>query len=245
MPMHRPQRMLLCVLAATVCLWRPAGAAAQAIAGRVVDAATGAGIARARVVVVGPRTDTVAPTLTDDTGRFVVVVPSAGRYRVQAAGAPYEVRLPTQVSVCGRDTARTTLRLRDRALQLSTVTATVRGRRIPVKGRFRVSPEPPLPSDRPAAAAGERSIVVHGKLPTPTFCYRLAGGAARSGRTLTVLVEARPDGDLCGASVGTAFRYDVNVKRLQPGTYNLRVLHSLRHAPAEPTLTLDTTVIVP
>jgi hypothetical protein len=230
--------------AAILCLSAAPGASGQAIAGRVVDASTGAGIPQVRVEVLDSAAARAAPVVTDADGRFLIALPSAGRYRLQAGRLAYETGRTRPVKVGEHDTARVTVRLREAVVELNGVTATVRGRRIPVKGVFRVAAEAPSATDHVSVTAGERSLVARGKLPTPTLCYQLAGAAVRSGQLLTLVVEARPNGDICGASAGTAFTYRMTVKRLQAGTYALRVLHAFRGAATEPTVALDTTVTV-
>ena len=219
-------------------------AAAQAIAGHVVEAGTGAVIAEARVVVLGSDGATVSTLTADRDGSFVTPVPVGGTYRVRANRVGYETARSRPVHVGAHDTARVTLRLREGLVALNGVTITVRGGGLPVKGRFRVSPEPPLESDRPSVAPGEHTLLVRGKFPTPSFCYRFASAASRTAQEIIVLVEARPNGDVCGPSAGTAYRYDVTVKHLRPGTYNLKVLHAFRGALREAVMPLDTTVTV-
>jgi hypothetical protein len=229
--------------AALLAFCTPGAAAAQVIAGRVIDAASGAGVPRAIVTAEGgppsPR------TLSDDDGRFVIALGEVGSYRVRVAREGYRDARTRPLTPGPRDTVAVDVRVTAVPVALRALEVTARRRRLDVIGDFRQM----LPADSilagPVTASGrQRGISVKGTFPTPSVCYHLAGAADRIGQVVMLNVEARPTGsDLCPDAEG-AFTYSVTLRELPPGTYTLRVLHTFRNNAWEPEMALDTTVTV-
>jgi carboxypeptidase family protein len=219
-------------------------AAAQLLAGRVVDAESGAGVASANVIVAG-RNGQRSRTVTDSDGRFSVAVPGAGSYRVQASRTGYDAARTRPVSVDANDTARVDVRLRPAAVRLRAITATARRRRLGVRGVFRSvgSTEAPPPVVVSAVAA-QRSIVAKGTFVAPNGCFQLSGVADRLNAAVTLYVQARPHGEGC-LNLPGVYDYKATVRGLPPGTYSFRVLHIYRDTGWKPDMPLDTTLTVP
>ena len=78
--LHRTGLLALALLAFALVL--PASAAAQAIEGRITDAADGAPIVGAAVVVLDEAASPIGTTATDDGGNFRLDVPAAGSYLI-------------------------------------------------------------------------------------------------------------------------------------------------------------------
>ena len=232
-------------LLAVSCAWGHQHATAQVIVGRLVDAASGAGVARARVTAVGIGHEGSRRTTTAADGRFSLAV-RGGSYRVQAARTGYQDARSGEVTVGTGDTARVELRVAPAPHRLRGVTASTRPRRLPMLGVF----TPVYPTDSLLAAERTRvegepgRVVVRGVMLTPTACWRLAGAADRIGPVITLAVQARPTDDPCPPDAVGASTYKVTLRRLPPGTYNLRVLHVYRDAVWPPGVAMDTSVTV-
>ncbi|HET7462765.1 MAG TPA: carboxypeptidase-like regulatory domain-containing protein [Longimicrobium sp.] len=235
----KPRHSAMIAALAAIALAPPAPAAAQVIAGRVVDAATGAGVARARVTVAGHENDESSRTLTAADGRFSIAV-RGGLYRVRAEGTGYEAAR-TSVTAGPGDTVRVVLRIPVAPRRLGAVTASTRPRRLPMVGVF--TPVYPtdslLAAERTRGEGGPARVIVRGVVPTPTACWRLAGAADRVGPLVTLNIQARPTGDPCPSDAVGASTYKVTLRRLPPGTYTLRVLHTYRAGAWQPSVALD------
>jgi hypothetical protein len=116
--------------------------------------------------------------------------------------------------------------------------------RLPVSGSFaQAMNRNAALSVPPGARAARRAIVVEGAMPTPSACWRLSGAGDRQGNEIVLNIEARPWGIRC-LEVVEAFTYKVTIRRLPPGTYRLRVIHSYRGAVVPSSLAVDTTITV-
>jgi hypothetical protein len=237
----RPPGSIRAVVAALVILFIQitAPAAAQVVRGTVVDAESGAPVAMARVVVTGSGQGTRRMTTSAD-GRFSVRLRRGGPVRVQVARAGY-AETGTQVTVGPNDTASVSLRVSAVAHRLAPVTVTGRVRRLRVIGMFNEISE--FPYTRVSAVGQPRSVGVRGWFPTPSFCHHLSGNADRTGSLITLTVQARATSEVCEPSTGSLF-YNVTVRRLPPGPYTFRVLHTFQNDTAAPTMALDTTIVV-
>jgi len=219
----------------------PITAAGQVVAGRVIDAASGAGVPEAHVMVIGrDRRD----ALTSADGRFSVRVGGAGSYRVRVARAGYQETRTRRLTLGPDDTVAVEVRVRTAAVRLDPLTATARPRRLTVTGVFgnegyvgRAGP--------PSAGGARRSILVTGTIPAPTPCYTTAGAARRTGSVVTLNVEARPTGETAACpAMPLSFGYKATVRGLPPGSYTLQVVHTYRDRVWPPAMALDTTIIV-
>ena len=230
---------------AVFCAWGHQRAAGQVIVGRVVEAASGAGVGRARVTSRGVGHNDVRRTFTAADGRFTITM-RGGSYQVQVTRTGYRAAHSDTVTVGPGDTARVELRVAAAPHRLRGVTASTRPRRLPMLGVF----TPVYPTDSLLAAERTRGegepgrVVVRGVMPTPTACWRLAGAADRIGPVITLAVEARPTDDPCPPDAVGASTYKVTLRRLPAGTYTLRVLHAYRDGVWQPSVALDTTVAV-
>jgi hypothetical protein len=219
----------------------PAAATAQVIAGRVIDASSGAAVARATVTVDGAG----APhTLSDGGGRFSIVPGRAGSYRVRVERAGYRDARSRELSVGAGDTAWVEVRVTPAAFELRALDVTAQKRPLEVTGRFRKTRPPPAAAAAPVRGEGRRrAIGVQGNFPTPSVCFDLAGVADRTGNVVTLVVEARPGQSTCANAAG-ALAYSLTLRELPPGAYTFRVFHALRTRPGEREMLLDTTVAV-
>jgi hypothetical protein len=221
-----------------LCVLVPAPAAGQVIRGQVVDAASGAAVPLARVLVTGAGQRMRTTTAAD--GRFSVRLRRGGSYRVQVTRAGYADG--TRSLTLGADeTAAVDLRLAAAVHRLDPVTVTGRPRRIKVVGRFYETLD--SASVRVRAVGRPRSIWAGGRWAAPGECYQLSGNAERTGQTVTLTVEARPRGEPCDPATG-GFAYDVTLRGLPPGSYVLRVLHALQDGARPPAMVMDTMVTV-
>ncbi|HET7230406.1 MAG TPA: carboxypeptidase-like regulatory domain-containing protein [Longimicrobium sp.] len=226
--MVRSRRSTFALLAA---LWvaAPIPGAAQVIAGLVIDASSGGGVARALVTAAPVGRRGVFRTQSAADGRYSLQV-SAGRYVVRAVRAGYQART-SEVSVGAADTARVDLRVAVAARMLGPVAASTRPRRLPVSGVF----TPVYPTDSLIAAertrgeGGRGRVIVRGVMLTPTPCWRPAGAADRVGPLITLNIQARLTGGACPPDAVGATTYKVTLRGIPPGTYTVRVLHTYRH----------------
>jgi hypothetical protein len=231
------------VAALVICLATARPAAGQVITGRVVDAATGTPVARARVTAYGGD-GAARRTVTGADGRFSFSLRGSGSYTVEVTRRGYDDTRTDTMSLDPADTVDVVVRMPAAAVRLQPLTVTARRRPLEVVGVFRQATLADSSARGPVRATGRsRSIAVKGIVPTPTACYRLAGAADRVGSIVTLNVEARPSGDYC-PELPDAFTYDVRVRGLPPGSYTLRVLHTYRNAVWEPTMAMDTAVTV-
>lgn len=219
----------------------PAAATAQSIAGRVIDASSGAAVARAAVTVDGASSP---HTFSDDGGRFSIVLGRAGSYRVRVERAGYRDARSREVRVGPGDTVWVEVRVTPAAVELRALDPTARKRPLEVTGRFRnTRPRPEAAADPVRGEGRRRAIDVQGTFPTPSVCFDLAGVADRTGTVVTLVVEARPGPSTCANAAGT-LAYSLTLRELPPGAYTLRVFHALRTRPGEREMLLDTTVTV-
>ena len=225
---------------AVFCGSSPDRAAAQVIVGRVIDAASGGGVARARVTAAGVGHNDSRRTFTSADGRFSITV-RGGSYRVQVRRTGYEGARSDAVTVGPDDTVRVEVRVSAAPVQLRGVTATTQPRRLPMVGVF--TPVYPtdslLAAERTRGEGGPGRVTVRGVVPTPTACWRLAGAADRIGQLITLAVEARPTDDPCPPDAVGASTYKVTLRRLPPGTYTVRVLHTYRGDVWRPSVAMD------
>lgn len=220
----------------------PSPAAGQVIRGRVIDAESGAGVALAQVVVSGVGHRYTGRTTTGADGRFSVRLRRGGSFRVQVARAGYAETRTRSLTVGPHDTVGVDVRISTIAHRLDPVTVTARARRLRAIGIFHETLD--SVTARAHAVGQSRSVRARGSFPAPSLCYQLSGRAERTESIITLTVQARATGELCGAAAG-GFAYDVTVRRLPPGTYTLRVLHTFQDDMREPAMVLDTTVTVP
>jgi hypothetical protein len=120
-----PRRPL--AVAATTALALPAGAGAQAVAGRVVDAAAGAPLPNAVVVLLDSAATRRVGALTDSAGRFTLAAPAPGTYTVRAERVGSASATSAALALRAGDTTHVTLTL-GAALRLSAVQVTARER---------------------------------------------------------------------------------------------------------------------
>ncbi|HYH83429.1 MAG TPA: carboxypeptidase-like regulatory domain-containing protein [Longimicrobium sp.] len=235
---------LFSAAAVLVCLSAPDAAAAQVIVGRVIDAASGGGVAQARVTVVGGARGETRRTRSAANGRFTIGLRRGGSYRVHVARTGYVDTRTRPLTVLAGDTVEVNVRVSTAALGLDPLTVTTRPRRLDVVGVFRDTADAGAAVNGPeGASGGRRNLVVRGTMPTPTACYELAGAADRIGPIITMNVEAHATGQAC-AEVPGAFKYKVTARGLPPATYAFRVLHTYRGGVWNPRVALDTTVVV-
>src|SRR5688572_26048846 len=153
----------------------PAAATAQSIAGRVIDASSGATVARAAVTVDGASSPY---TLSDEGGRFSIALGRAGRYRVRVERAGYRDARRREVSVGPGDTAWVEVRVAPAAFELRALDVSARKRPLEVTGRFHKTRPRPEAAAAPVRGEGRRrAIGVRGTFPTPSVCFDLAGVA--------------------------------------------------------------------
>lgn len=204
-------------------------AGAQVIEGRVIDAASRAGVPRATVVMTeadGGRVLRRVTTAPD--GFFTVGGAGGGEVRLRVARVGYRETTTRSMTLPPADTLEVTVRISAVAMTLDPLAVSARARRLDVRGIFRDRPWMPADSFPPTTAKGERrGIQVEGTMATPTPCYHLAAAADREGQVITLTVDARAESDDCGETPGT-FTYHVNVGGLPPGAYTFRVLHAYR-----------------
>lgn len=238
---RRPLAIRAAAALVILCIPIPTPAAGQVIRGRVVDAASGAPVAVARVVVTGSGQRAHRTTTAAD-GRFSIRLGRGGSFRVQVARAGYaETRTPP-VTVGSHDTVDVDVRVAAVAHRLDPITVTGRRRRLNAVGVFYETPD--SVNARASVVGQPRSLRVRGSFPTPNLCYHLSGNADRTQSIITLTIQARGKSEFC-AEAGGGFIYDVTVRRLPPGVYTVRVLHAFQDDVREPAMVLDTTVTVP
>lgn len=228
-----------------ICIAAPVSAHAQVIVGRVVDAATGGGVPRARVVVAGVDHRETQRTLTGDDGRFTFVVRGGGSYRVRVARTGYQDAATRALEVGPADTVPVTVRVTAEPRRLDPVVASTRPRRLPLAGVYRqTDPTDSVLAIPVTAEGGAHGVVVRGAMVTPSNCWTLGGAADRIGPLITLNVHARLTAPGCPPDATGASTYKVTLRRIPPGTYVVRVLHTYRGDELPRSLALDTTVTV-
>lgn len=241
--MTRHRNLILIALA--VCIAAPVPAVAQVIVGRVIDAATGGGVPRARVTVASVDHRETQRTLTGDNGHFTFVVRGGGSYRVRAGRTGYQDASTRELAVGADDTVAVELRAVPAPRRLDPVVATTPPRRLSINGVYeQADVTPALLATRTTGEGGRHNVTVRGAMLTPSACWRLSGGADRIGPLVTLAVNARPNGASCPPDAPGASTYKVTVRGIPPGTYTLRVLHTYRGEAFPPSLALDTSVTV-
>ena len=125
-PSPRGLRARVFVVLGLAVLSGTSAALAQSLRGRVLDDSTGAGLAGARVDLLGQDGHLVQQVLTDQDGTFHVPVPGMGKYRVRARRLGYAPRSTPLIDLTARDTLAIALRLTTSALMLAPVTVVAR-----------------------------------------------------------------------------------------------------------------------
>src|SRR6185369_16128931 len=165
--MTRSCTIFLAALA--VCTAAPVPAAAQVIVGRVVDAATGGGVPRARVTVAGVDHREMQRTLTGDDGHFTFVVRGGGSYRVRAARTGYQDASTRELAVGADDTVAVELRAVPAPRRLDPVVATTPPRRLSINGVYdQTDVTPALLATAITAEGGRHNVTVRGAMVTPS-----------------------------------------------------------------------------
>lgn len=108
---------------------RPLGAGEQLVFGRLLDFETGQPIPQGVLRLLDRRGQSVAGTLSDDEGRFWLVSPRPGAYRLQGERIGYERSTGPELQLMLGDTLRLEFRLSVEAVLLNplVVTASARG----------------------------------------------------------------------------------------------------------------------
>jgi hypothetical protein len=230
---------------ATLCAPAAVPISAQVIVGRVVDAASGEGVARARVAAIPADHGWLVQAMTGPDGRFSIVLTAGGPYRVEVAREGVRRTRTRPVTVGPADTVEVNVRVAAAPVRLDALAVTARPRRLPVVvGSFvETALTPAAARAGVTASGGRRKVVLRGRMAAPTYCQRLGGAAERRRDTVTVIVEARETERPCPGSVG-AFSYEVSVRGLRAGTYTMRVLNAYRGDAWPMQVVLDTTVTV-
>jgi hypothetical protein len=84
---------------------------------------------------------------------------------------------------------------------------------------------PPVAEPEVTLTGGDGEIVVEGRLSTPNPCQDFAADAVSiDGRRLELVVQVRQRQVLCAAVIGS-FAYTARLLELEPGTYDLSVVH--------------------
>jgi hypothetical protein len=76
-----------------------------------------------------------------------------------------------------------------------------------------------------AATGGAGTVTVSGTVSTPNPCHALSGTATRDGSTLTLIVTARSNAEMCIQSIGS-IGFDATIRGVPAGSYTLRVVHT-------------------
>ncbi len=97
---------------------------AQSVAGSVLDASSGTGVAAAEVVLLGEAGGQVGRALTGRDGRFVVRAPVAGFYRLRASALGYAPATRDSLDVSSKGEITLVVRIGAQPLPLDTLTAT-------------------------------------------------------------------------------------------------------------------------
>jgi hypothetical protein len=239
MTMFSLRRLLAClILVVAIVLGRSSAAQAQVIAGRVVDAATGGGVGRARITAWGD--GGTRSTFTGADGRYTIEV-RGGTYHVRATRTGYQTATSAEMAVAAGDTSRVVLRMTPEPRQLTGVHASTRPRRLPMSGRF--TPEYPtdslLAAERTHVEGVPGRLIIHGVMLTPTPCWRLAGAADRVGPLITLNIQAHLGDEFCPPDAPGASTYKVSLRGIPPGTYTVRVLHTYRRDAFKASVALD------
>lgn len=95
---------------------------AQSLRGRLVDDASGAPVAQARVVVLDIRTRPVQRALTDENGAFSVSLAAMGRYMIRASRVGYQTVSTPPLDVLTTDDVDVEVRIATGAVPLAPLT---------------------------------------------------------------------------------------------------------------------------
>jgi hypothetical protein len=87
-----------------------------------------------------------------------------------------------------------------------------------------------------------RAIFLVGQVNTPNRCFALRAELEDNDRNLTLRVTARTNATNCAPEPG-AFRYESAIRPLDPGSYDLRVIHSFPGT-SQPTEEFSSDVVV-
>jgi Carboxypeptidase regulatory-like domain len=123
-PAFRPLPLLL-LYAAALLAAAPVTARAQAVYGRVADAADGGPVAAAFVVALDGAGAAVASTVSGTDGRYDLALPAAGSFRLQVSRVGYRTGISPPVAVGPGDRMGLDLSLRSAAIALDQVQARV------------------------------------------------------------------------------------------------------------------------
>lgn len=94
-----------------------------------------------------------------------------------------------------------------------------------------------------AVESGEGAVEVRRTMRVSDPCRTLAAGLERAGESLTLRVEARPDGRACRAAEAYV-AYTARIEELPPGRYDLRVVHAQHAGPGRPEILPEHPVLV-
>lgn len=94
-----------------------------------------------------------------------------------------------------------------------------------------------------AVESGEGAVEVRRTIRVSDPCRTLAAGLERAGESLTLRVEARPDGRACRAAEAYV-AYTARIEELPPGRYDLRVVHAQHAGPGRPEILPEHPVVV-
>jgi hypothetical protein len=99
---------------------------AQAVRGRVIDAATGEGVAQAQVQAVTPEGHDAGRARTGPDGAFEIQLRAAGTMRIRAERTGYQATLTGNLPVAIRETVEVEVRLSSSALAMEPLRVTAR-----------------------------------------------------------------------------------------------------------------------
>jgi hypothetical protein len=94
-----------------------------------------------------------------------------------------------------------------------------------------------------AVESGDGAIAVRRTMRVSDPCRTLAAGLERAGESLTLRVEARPDGRACRTAEAYV-AYTARIEELPPGRYDLRVVHAQHAGPGRPEILPEPPVVV-
>lgn len=114
-----------------LCLCPPSGAGAQAVMGRILDAATGEAVPTVELALLGEDGELVALAVSDSIGWFRVRLASPGVYRLEAAGPGYAPLVVDAVEVAGREEVAIEVRLGPRPFEVDAIEVVARRAMVP------------------------------------------------------------------------------------------------------------------
>ena len=131
------------LLMASACLFACVpGASAQAIHGRVVDAATNGPVATAGVFLLTQERKTVSVAVADTLGRYALEVPRAGDYYLVAQRIGYRRQESPLISVSDTSSYSVDIELEGEPVELDPLTVTVTNREMERWFRLRTGANP-------------------------------------------------------------------------------------------------------